>query len=53
VSNPAAPLLVGSVDTAGIAYEVTVQNNLAFVNGDSGLEIIDVSNPTVNGFDSY
>ncbi len=46
VSNPAAPTLVGSYDTSGEAYDVHVEEGLAFVADDSsGLLIFDVFNP--------
>ncbi|MFN6125836.1 MAG: DUF4347 domain-containing protein, partial [Dolichospermum sp.] len=42
-----APILVGNYDTSGIAYGVQVVGNYAYI-GDwgSGLQIIDISNPT-------
>ena len=43
---PSLPALVGSYDTSGYALGVTVSGTLAYVaDGDSGLQIIDVSNP--------
>jgi hypothetical protein len=46
VSNPAAPIRVGSYNTAGIAYEVRVSGNYAYVaDWTNGLVIINVSNP--------
>ena len=48
VSNPSAPALVGSYDTAGMAQDVAVSGTLAYVvNFDDGLEIVDVSHPAV------
>ncbi|MBD2289535.1 DUF4347 domain-containing protein [Microcystis wesenbergii FACHB-1317] len=39
--------LVGNYDTSGYAYDVQVVGNYAYVaDGDSGLQIIDISNPT-------
>ncbi|MBC1198057.1 DUF4347 domain-containing protein, partial [Microcystis aeruginosa BLCCF158] len=39
--------LVGNYDTSGYAYGVQVVGNYAYVaDGDSGLQIIDISNPT-------
>ncbi|MFM6873212.1 MAG: cadherin domain-containing protein, partial [Dolichospermum sp.] len=41
-----APTLVGTYDTSGIAMGVQVVGNYAYVaDGDSGLQIIDISNP--------
>jgi hypothetical protein len=42
-----APTLVGNYDTFGYAYGVQVVGNYAYVaDRDSGLQIIDISNPT-------
>ncbi|MDB9453189.1 DUF4347 domain-containing protein, partial [Dolichospermum circinale CS-541/06] len=42
-----APTLVGNYDTSGYAYGVQVVGNYAYVaDSDSGLQIIDISNPT-------
>ena len=42
-----APTLVGNYDTSGFATGVQVVGNYAYVaNGYSGLQIIDISNPT-------
>ena len=42
-----APTLVGNYDTSGLAYGVQVVGNYAYVaDGGSGLQIIDISNPT-------
>jgi hypothetical protein len=47
VSNPAIPQIIGSVDTPGIAYSVTVVEERAYIaDGSSGLQVIDVGNPT-------
>ena len=46
VSNPAAPKLVGSYNTAGYAWGVAVSGNYAYIaDGVSGLVIVDVTNP--------
>ena len=46
VSNPAAPVELGALDTPHIALDVEVVGGLAFVaDWDSGLRLIDVSNP--------
>jgi hypothetical protein len=49
ISNPTTPILKGSYyDTSGIAYGVQVVGNYAYVtDGDTGLQIIDISNWTV------
>ncbi|UCH33003.1 MAG: carboxypeptidase regulatory-like domain-containing protein, partial [Armatimonadota bacterium] len=45
VSDPAAPLEVGFLDTPGTAYHVAVAGGYAYVaDGASGLRVIDVSN---------
>ena len=45
-SNPAAPSLIGIVDTPGFAGDVAVSGDTAFVaDGAAGVQIIDVSNP--------
>ena len=42
-----APTLVGNYDTSGYAWGVQVVGNYAYVaDGDSGLQIIDISSPT-------
>ncbi len=47
VSNPAAPVELGALDTPGFAMGIEVVGGLAYVaNGTSGLRIIDVSNPS-------
>ncbi|MDD4909741.1 MAG: hypothetical protein PHR44_03575, partial [Candidatus Omnitrophica bacterium] len=46
VSDPAAPALVGSLDTSSYAYDVYVSGNYAYLAGsNAGLQIIDVSDP--------
>ncbi|MFX0169785.1 MAG: LVIVD repeat-containing protein [Candidatus Hodarchaeota archaeon] len=46
VSNPYAPVSVGSVDTPGNASAVLVEGTLAYVaDWESGVQIIDVSTP--------
>ncbi len=46
LTNPKAPVIVGSYDTPGVANDVFVSGNYAYVADDgSGLQIIDVSNP--------
>jgi len=38
--------LVGAIDTPGVAYGIALSGNTAFIaDGDSGLQVIDVSNP--------
>ena len=47
VTNPGAPVIVGSRNTSGNANDVKVRGNLAFIaDGSSGLQILDVSTPT-------
>ena len=48
VSNPENPTLKGNYDTPGIASDVEVVGNYAYVadGWDGGLQIIDISNPT-------
>jgi len=45
ISDPYAPIIVSNFATPGIAIEVTVDSNYAYVVGDYGLQIIDISNP--------
>lgn len=45
VSNPAAPVLLGSYDTPGYAYAVQVAGSLAYVADNSALRIFSVTNP--------
>jgi hypothetical protein len=57
VSNPAAPVAVGSYDTGGDAGGVQVAGNLVYVaDGEAGVQVIDVSNPAapvrVGGYDT-
>jgi hypothetical protein len=57
VSDPGNPDLVGSYDTPSSAYDVYVQDSLAYVaDYESGLQIINVSRPDnpewVGGYDS-
>ena len=47
VSNPAAPVEVGSIDTPDFAYGVSVVGGLAYVADGSSVRVIDVSNPAV------
>ncbi|MBI5359286.1 MAG: fibronectin type III domain-containing protein [Planctomycetes bacterium] len=48
ISDPAEPVLVGSLDTAGTAYDVFVEGNYAYIaDGDAGLQIFDISNPAM------
>ncbi|MBN2506890.1 MAG: immunoglobulin domain-containing protein [Verrucomicrobia bacterium] len=57
VTNPAAPVPVGSCDTPGSAYGVAVAGGYAYVaDGDGGLHVIDVGNAAqpvlVGGYDT-
>ncbi len=46
VSSPNSPTNIGSHDTSGEAWNVTVNGSYAYVaDGSTGLEIIDISNP--------
>ena len=46
VSNPAAPSILGRVDTPGVAEDVAVAGNRAYVaDFEAGLQVIDLSNP--------
>ena len=46
LSNPAAPVLLGSLELPGEAYAVAVSGTFAYVtNSNYGLRVIDVSNP--------
>ncbi len=48
VSTPTAPVLVGSYDTPGHAFDVVVEGTTAYVgDGPLGLQIIDISDPAV------
>lgn len=47
VSQPAAPALIGSRDSAGWARDVAVSGTHAFVaDGDRGLTVLDLTDPT-------
>jgi len=47
VSNPAAPVEVGSLDTPHYAESIDVVGGLAYLTGRyTGLQVIDISNPT-------
>ena len=57
LSSPAAPVLVGNIDTDGYAYGVAVAGDYAYVaDGNAGLQVIDIRNPAaplrVGGFDT-
>jgi len=46
VSDPGIPTLVGSCDTPGLAFDVAVAGDYAYVAaGDEGLHVIDLSEP--------
>ena len=45
VSNPDSPVLAGSIDTLGIALDVSLDSNVAYLMTTHGLEIFDVSDP--------
>jgi hypothetical protein len=45
ISNPAAPIELGSYAVPGWAWDVAVVGNLAYVSAGGGLHIIDVSDP--------
>ncbi|MDD4667592.1 MAG: T9SS type A sorting domain-containing protein [Candidatus Cloacimonetes bacterium] len=45
ISNPANPLEIGTCDTPGFAYHVALQGTLAYVCGNAGLQIVNVSDP--------
>lgn len=48
IFNPAEPVLAGSLDTAGTAYDVFVEGDYAYIaDGDAGLQIFDISNPVM------
>ncbi len=47
ISDPSAPVQVGSYETSGVAQDVAVSGTLAYVaDRNAGLEVIDVSDPT-------
>lgn len=47
VSDPTAPVLLGSFDSAGDAQDVVVDGSIAYLgDGADGLKVIDVHNPT-------
>ncbi len=47
ISNPAAPILVGSVDNRNWAIDLAISGNYAYVaDGNSGLQVIDISVPS-------
>jgi putative ABC transport system permease protein len=47
VSNPAAPVVVGTADTPGIAYAVAVAGSYAYVaDAAAGLQVINISTPS-------
>jgi peptidoglycan/xylan/chitin deacetylase (PgdA/CDA1 family) len=46
VSDPAAPVLIGSADTPGAACDVAVHNDtLSVADGAGGLQVMDVTDP--------
>lgn len=46
LDNPAKPVVLASLDTPGIAQDISIAGSLAFVTlGDAGLLIVDVSRP--------
>jgi hypothetical protein len=48
ITNPAAPVLVGSLDGLVDAFAVDVNGGMAYVaDGAGGLKVVDVSDPTV------
>jgi len=48
ITDPTAPVIVGSVDTSGYAKGVNVAGNYAYVaDGYSGLQVMDITDPTV------
>src|SRR5262249_19684831 len=46
ISDPKTPVLVGTVDTPGIATRVVIKKPYAYVADASGLRVIDITNPT-------
>jgi hypothetical protein len=46
VSSPTSPRVVGSMDTAGTAYGVSVANGYAYVADFSSMVVVDVRTPT-------
>ncbi|HEU4366487.1 MAG TPA: FlgD immunoglobulin-like domain containing protein, partial [Candidatus Krumholzibacteria bacterium] len=46
VSNPAAPVEVAVHDTPGVARDVVVSGDLAYVADETSLRVINVNNPT-------
>ncbi|HXK55931.1 MAG TPA: hypothetical protein PLZ16_04740, partial [Gammaproteobacteria bacterium] len=47
IGTPTSPVIVGSVDTPGNTYGVTVVDGYAYVaDGSSGLQVIDIGTPT-------
>jgi hypothetical protein len=58
ISNPQNPQIVGSVDTPGIASDLTVSDTFAWVaDWSSGLQVIDITNPAnlhrIGGYQSF
>ncbi|MFM6407060.1 MAG: hypothetical protein ACKPGT_21250, partial [Microcystis sp.] len=58
ISNPTNPTLKGNYDTNGVAGDVEVVGNYAYLTDDmAGLKIIDISNPTnptlIGYYDDY
>ncbi len=45
ISEPTNPSLIATIDTYGAAWDVYVQDGIAYVADDTGVEVIDVSNP--------
>jgi hypothetical protein len=47
ISDPTSPALIGTYDTPGLAQNVLVSGNYAYIaDGDTGLEIVDISTPS-------
>jgi hypothetical protein len=57
IADPVNPVLVGTYDTPGSAYDVEIVGSLAYIaDGDSGLQIINVADPAnpvlIGGYDT-
>jgi hypothetical protein len=46
ISNPASPVILGSISTPGIAYGVAVAGSYAYVaDGSGGLQVVNIADP--------
>ena len=51
ISDPVIPVIVATYNTPGIALDVFISDDYAFLADNSSLQIIDISNPLSPAFD--